>query len=170
MFHNTVFIFFLALLFFVFVINPVFYLENGIDVLKQTKKYKPILEKIINNKDLKNSKFFCFEKYSYLAPGLIPYLEKNKIYLYDINGYKRGSFDSYIKTYFKKEQTNKIDSFVNNLKKDDRNYLFVNNLSNTDIPTIIILEGKQYKVTLKLVDKIEECIFAIYKIETQKID
>ena len=159
-----------VILFLFLTINPIFYLENGIDVIKETKKYKPILLKIINDKEYKNSKLFCFEKYSYLAPALIPYLEKKNIYLYDINGYKRGSFDSYIQTYLKKEKGSKIDSFVLNLQKDASNYLFVNNLSNLNIPSIIVLEGKQYKILLKLVDKIEECIFAVYKIEVQRID
>lgn len=154
-------------IFLILTTSPIFYSGNGIDVLNNAKKYKPVLNRIIKDEKLKKAKLFCFEKNSYVAPALVPYLKQNKINLYDINGFERGSFESYIKTYFKKDKCN-IDSFVSNLDKNS--YLFVNNLSNTNIPPIIVLKGEKYNLTLKLVDKIEESIFAIYKIEAKIID
>jgi hypothetical protein len=166
---NKIYKYFLVL-FFILMVNPVFYIDRGIDVLNESEKYKFILDRIILDNELKNSKLFCFEKNSYIAPSLIPYLEKKQIFLHDINGYKRGSFDSYLKTYSKKDNKNKIDSFALKVDKNRNNYLLVNNLSDINIPYDVVLKSKKYKIILKLIDKIDECIFAIYKIEVAEID
>lgn len=153
------------ILFLIMMITPFSYLDKKeLDVFNQTKKYFPILNRIITDESLKDSKLFCFEKTSYIAPALVPYLKKYGVELYDINGYKRDSFESYINL----QKNNSLDEFVSKLDKKRNNYLFVNNLSNTNIPPIIILEGKNYKITLKMIDKIDESIFAIYKIEAKK--
>jgi len=156
--------------FFLFLtIFPIFYFEkNEISVLKETQYYMPILNRILNDDELKNSKLFCFEKNSYLTPGLIPYFKKHNIYLYDIQGLKWGSFDSYINTYSKKNiNTDKLGNFVIHLDKNKNNYLLVNNLANTNIPKFISIDNQSYQINLKMIDIIEKSIFAIYKIEIE---
>lgn len=152
-----------------FAMFPIFYTSNKeISVLKETQNYSPILKRILSDKELKNSKLFCFEKNSYITPGLLPYLKKHNIYLYDMQGEKWGSFNSYMKTYSKKTvNDDKIRNFVIHLDKEKNNYLLVNNLSTTNIPKTIIIDNNKYKINLEMVDLIKESIFAIYKINLE---
>ncbi|MBQ4647254.1 MAG: hypothetical protein IJB79_07890 [Candidatus Gastranaerophilales bacterium] len=146
------------------ILNPFSFLnDNQIKVLKDTKHYMPILNRILSDDEMKNSKLYCFEKNSYLAPALLPYLEKNNISLYDINGYKRGSFESYIKTFSNKNK--EIKNFIESLDKTKNNYLLMNNLSNMEILNNVVVRQNGYIINLELVDVIKESIFAIYKIE-----
>ena len=112
------------ILYLLFSLIPYSYFKTGQDFPLNTKNYKPILEFILNDKNLtQNSKLFNFDWFSPFSPGLLPYLNQENIKIYDIEGYDKTTYNSIKNTYNYRNSTIEGKKIIKNLDKNKTNYL-----------------------------------------------
>ena len=97
--------------------------------ITDTKYYKGFIEKIIdlNKKGKKEAKFFSLDWYSAASSGILPYLKKENIYLYDAHNYRKDSFKSMRNTYKYKNERFNCEEFIKYLDDTKDNYLLTAN-------------------------------------------
>ena len=156
---------------------PYSFYKKGKDVALDTSYYPLMLDKIVNNNELKNSKLFCLDWFSPFSAGLLPYLKKNNIKIYDLNGYDRTTLKSL-------ELTSKYyntpffgDDFVKHLDKTKNNYLITQNyffsqgfiakkmeFKNNKKSNGFIYESEKVKIFFEIKEYYPNIPFSIYKI------
>ena len=156
-----------------FLITPYSLFYSGKSYELETSHYKIMLEEIKNLNQ--NSKFFCFDYYSPFSAGVLPYLTKEKITIYDINFKPLNSFESLKMTFKNKNLTLDLDEFILNLDKNKKNYL-INQATNLtkncfkkeNLEIIknkgFIYKNKNHSLYFKNIKYFEGFDFAIYEI------
>lgn len=136
--------------------------------LLESSIYRKILSTILVKKELKNAKLFCFDYYTPIAPGIVPYLKRNGIFLYDSHGNDRSSFEN-IKNISKYTYRSFVPSeFINYLEKDKDN-LLLTELRNKKEYQDFFINDENYIIYFDIIEKYPEVHFAIFKIRVEKV-
>lgn len=137
--------------------------QNGKNRINQPIFYKKTLDIVLNSKDYKDSKLFCFNHYSHLAPGLLLYLKKEGISLYDNHNNDRTSFSAIRNIQNMEYKALRLDEFLKYLSKDKNNYLLATSNKTVDYQNFSYSEGNK-TIYFDLVEKHPEIYLLIYKI------
>lgn len=141
--------------------------NNGNTPLSESNTYRKILNIILEKKELKNAKLFCFDYYTSVAPGIVPYLKRNGILLYDTHGNSRTSFEN-IKNISKyRYRSLVVGEFVNYLEKNNDNYL-LSRLSGVDEYQNFLIKDKNCTIYFDIIARYPEINFVIFKIRAEK--
>ncbi len=153
-------IFFIVVLF--LLLNPYSILKDGKVYVLNTSKYPKIVKDILEFDKNNEKKYFCFDFYTPVV-GVLPYLKKQNINVYDMKGFERSSFEALKMTFELKRIPLEPDDFVKNLDKNKKNYLIASMLK-AEYPKVRYYKGEHctMKFSLKFEDKRNE--FAIYEI------
>lgn len=141
---------------------------TGKTFLSESLIYRKIIDLILNSQELRNAKLFCFDHYTPIAPGIVPYLKRNKISLYDNHGNDRSSFEN-IKNIpkYKYRAFNPTD-FVNHLAKDRDNYFLAKSNRIHDYQDFSV-KDENYIIYFDVIKKHPEMYFILFKIRAEKI-
>lgn len=123
-FKNNKIVNILFILLIIFNLSSYSLTQNGKNQTNQPIFYKKILDVILNDKDYKNSKIFCVNEYSSLSPGLLLYLKKEGITIYDIHNNDKTSYVTIKNLQNKEYKTINLKEMINYLDKNKNNYLF----------------------------------------------
>ena len=137
--------------------------KNGKNETNQPIFYKRAYELISKDKKFKNSKLFCFNYYSYLAPGLLVYLEKEGISLFDNHN---NNLMSYISIRNLQNQEYKIlnpSEFIKYLDKNKDNYLLATSNQMADYKSFYFGD-ENIKLHFDLVEYHPELYLLVYKL------
>ncbi len=156
-------------IFFIFVLflllNPYSILKDGKVYVLNTSEYPKIVKDILEFDKNNEKKYFCFDFYRSVV-GILPYLKKENINVYNMQGFERSGFDALKMTFKSKRMPLNPDEFVKNLDKNKKNYLIASMIqtSDTQYPKTHYYKGEYctIKFSLRLEDKKSE--FAIYEI------
>ena len=156
---------------------PFSFFERGYNPALDTSKYPFMLNKIVNNNEYRNSKLFCLDWFSPFSAGLLPYLSKNNIKIYDLNGYNRTELKSLKLTPRYYNTPFFGDEFIKNMDKEKNNYLITQNyffnqgfiakkaaFVNNKEEQGFLYESEKCKIFFKLVEYYPDIPFSIYKI------
>ena len=133
------------------------------EITFNTQTYKKILKIITTNK-YKNAKLFCFDSYERTSPGLLLYLKKQNIILYDNNNNPKDSFVSIRNLQNASYKTIDIEKFVSYLDKNKENYI-ISATTNTNLQTNFYIQEKNTKLFLDLVETHPDLNLSIYKLQ-----
>ena len=115
--------------------------------------------------------------YSPFSPGVLPYLKRNNIKVYDAIGYDKTTFESMKNTYKYRIMYFDEKTFLNSLDKNKTNYLITQNyiFSQGDFKNLVKFDGKDFyflknetKMFFELVAYNPKMTFAIFKINYEK--
>lgn len=137
--------------------------QNGKNQTNQPVFYKKTLDIILNTKDYKNSKLFCFNYYSHVCPGLLLYLKKENIVLYDNQNNDISSFISIRNMQNLEYKKLNIDEFIGYLDKNKNNYLIATSNKIADYQSFNYAEGNK-TIYFDLVEQHPELYLLIYKL------
>ena len=137
--------------------------KNGRNQLNQPVFYKKTLDVILNSKDYRNSKLFCLNYYSHIAPGLLLYLKKENIVLYDNHNNDITNFEAIRNVQNVKYNELNLDEFVKYLDKTKNNYLIATSNKTSDYQSFSYNEGNK-TLYLDLVDIYPQLYLLIYKL------
>ena len=143
--------------------------KNGKNETNQPIFYKKAYEIISKNPKYKNSKLFCFNYYSYLAPGLLVYLKKDNIFFFDNHNNNLLSFEFVKNLQNVDYKTIEPSEFIKYLDKNKDNYLFATSNKIADYNNFSFGDDK-YKINLNLVEYHPELYLLIYKITYSEIN
>ena len=162
-------------------ISPFAFYEKGYDPAIDTSKYPFMLNRILDNKEFKNSKLFCLDWFSPFSAGLLPYLKNNNITIYDLNGYDRTTFNSLKLTPSYYNTPFFGDDFIKHLDKRKNNYLITQNyfftqgfiakkveFINNQKTNGFIYESEKVKIFFELKEYYPDIPFSIYKINYEQ--
>ena len=137
--------------------------ENGKNEINQPIFYKKTLDILLNSKDYRTSKLFCFNHYSHLAPGLLLYLKKEGITLFDNHNKDRTSFEAIRSIQDMEYKVLKLDEFIGYLDKNKNNYLVATSNQTADYQSFEYSEGNK-TLYFDLVDYYPQIYLLIYKL------
>ena len=120
---NDKFLNIILAIFFLFSTSSFSFFNNGQAEKLQTKNYNKILKIITSNPEYKKGKIFCNDIYSPLAPGILPYLKKEGITLFDTQNNDRTSFINFRNLQKNYNKNLELKNFVQYLDKNKKNYL-----------------------------------------------
>ncbi len=95
--------------------------------ITNTRYYKSYIEKVVELNNKKEAKFFSLDWYSAVSSGILPYLKKQNIYLYDAHNYRKDTFESMKNTYKYKNEKFNCEEFIKYLDDTKNNYLLTAN-------------------------------------------
>ena len=142
-----------------------------------TRTYKTMFKEI-NKEKYKKAKIFCLDWFCHFSPGLLPYLKKENIDVYDVNGFKRDSKNSMMLTARYRTQGFKGAEFIKHLDKNKDNYLitqhyiFSQGFYGTELNFVedgFIYKDEKCKIFFEIKRFMPNIPFSIYKINLVEV-
>ena len=142
--------------------------QNGKNRTNEPIFYTKTLDIITKTEKLKNAKLFYFNHYTHVAPGLLLYLKKEGITLYDNHNNDRTSFEAIRNIQNAEYKILDPEEFIQYLDKTKINYLLANSNQIADYSSFDYSEGN-YKIYFDLEEYHPELYLLIYKLRYEKL-
>lgn len=141
---------------------------TGMTQVSESLIYRKMTDTILKNEKYKNAKLFSFDAFTQFAPGILVYLKRNGVNVYDNHGADRMSYQNVGHVTNYKYGAIKVSEFIQYLDKEKENYYIAKSNRVWDYQDFSI-KDKNYIVNFDLVEAHPEIYMLIFKITFEKL-